>query len=39
MLSKANLVGRQAYAEMIEIEAKFEKYTQFFYKMVKHLAY
>ena len=39
MLSKPNLVGRQAYAEMIRIEAKFEEYIQIFYKSVKFLAY
>ena len=39
MLTKSNMVGRQSYAEMLEIEAKFEKYTQFFYNLVKHLAF
>jgi hypothetical protein len=39
MLTKTNMVGRKAYAEMIEIESKFEKYTQFFYNLVKHLAF
>ena len=38
-MAKATLVGRQAYAEIVEIEAKFEKYTSFFYNLVKHLAY